>query len=345
MPAVRTDDFDYELPEELIAQQALPRGTSRLMVVDRRTGTIDHRVVADLPELLAPDDVLLLNDTRVLAARVEARRPTGRRFELLMLRPLNENHWEALLRPSARARPGERLELPDGGGVWPETSLGEGIWRVRCDPVLDSDRLDRIGSTPLPPYIARPDGPSAADRDRYQTVYAAVPGAVAAPTAGLHLTDELLASIRGRGVDLVFTTLHVGIGTFRPVSVDRIEDHRMHAEWFCFDSTAARQLDSARAAERRIVCVGTTSVRALEGALTDGNGRLEAGDRWTEIFITPGYRFQATGAMLTNFHLPRSTLLMMVSAFAGRELMLEAYRQAVEARYRFFSYGDAMLIV
>jgi S-adenosylmethionine:tRNA ribosyltransferase-isomerase len=314
------------------------------MVLDRGTGETSHRDVSDLPTLLDPGDLLLLNDTRVIPARLFAKRTSGRRFELLLLRRLASGRWQALLRPSARARPGEDLELADGGVVRPLEALGDGQWTIDCEPELDLERLERLGETPLPPYIERPDGATPADRERYQTVFARVPGAVAAPTAGLHLTRSLLDAIRGRGVETAFATLHVGIGTFRPVSVANVGDHVMDAEWYRFGEVAARAVNGALDQRRRVVCVGTTSVRALEGALAAGDGRVAPGEGWTDIFITPGYRFRGVGALMTNFHLPRSTLLMLVSALAGRERMLAAYREAVAMRYRFFSYGDAMLV-
>jgi S-adenosylmethionine:tRNA ribosyltransferase-isomerase len=314
-------------------------------VLDRDSGRVRHLDVGRLPELLRPDDFLLLNDTRVIPARLYAHRPTGRKFELLLLRQVDGDGWEALLRPSARARTGERLELSDGGGVVPEERRGEGRWLVRFDPVLDFERLDRLGEMPLPPYIERPQGGVDEDRTTYQTVYAANPGAVAAPTAGLHFTDDLLGAIRAAGIEIAFLTLHVGLGTFRPVSVEDIADHEMHEEWFHVSEDTATSVNNALDQGRRIVCVGTTSVRALEGALEAGEGRLQAGDGWTRIFITPGFKFRGVGALLTNFHLPRSTLLMMISAFAGRERVLAAYAEAVALRYRFFSYGDAMFIV
>ena len=341
---MRTDDFDYELPPELIAQQPVPRGSSRLLVVDREGGPLRHLGIGALPSLLRADDLLLLNDTRVIPARLFARRRSGRRFELLLLRQLGGGAWEALLRPSARARAGERLELADGGDVIPEQPRGEGRWAVRFDPPLELVRLERIGETPLPPYIERPEGAVPADRADYQTVYAANPGAVAAPTAGLHFTDELLGAIRAGGTEIAFLTLHVGFGTFRPVAVENVADHEMHEEWYHVSEATAAAVNRAHAEGRRIVCVGTTSVRALEGALAAGEGRLAPGEGWTRLFITPGYRFRGVGALLTNFHLPRSTLLMLVSALAGRERILEAYAEAIALRYRFFSYGDAMLI-
>jgi S-adenosylmethionine:tRNA ribosyltransferase-isomerase len=340
-----TDDFDYHLPEELIAQTPLPRGSSRMLVVDRRSGELTHTGVRELPHYLRGGDVLLVNDTRVVAARVEARRPTGRRFELLILEPGEDGLWEGLVRPSARVRPGEPLGLPDGGLVHPEEALGAGRWRLRVEPQLDYGRLEAMGDTPLPPYIQRPDGATEADRERYQTVYAATPGAAAAPTAGLHFTRELLDRVEAGGVEIVRSTLHVGLGTFRPVSVARIEDHRMHEERFGFSADAAAALNRALDQDRRIVCCGTTSVRALEGALAHGGGTVTPGWDRTDLFITPGYRFRGVGGLLTNYHLPKSTLLMLVSALAGRERILEAYREAVEQRYRFFSYGDAMLIL
>jgi S-adenosylmethionine:tRNA ribosyltransferase-isomerase len=223
--------------------------------------------------------------------------------------------------------------------------LDEGRWTVCFDPALELDRLDRLGEVPLPPYIERPRGATPADGEAYQTVYAAVPGAVAAPTAGLHFTPELLDRISSRGVDLEYLTLHVGLGTFRPVTVDEVSEHTMHSEWYQFSERSARTVNAAVASGRRVVCVGTTAVRALEGALAAGDGRVVAGAAWTDIFITPGYGFRGVGALLTNFHLPRSTLLMLVSAFAGRERVLSAYRQAIASDYRFFSYGDAMLIL
>ena len=344
MRRMRTDDFDFDLPKELIAQHPAPRGTSRLLVLNRSGAPLRHLDVCRLPELLRADDLLLLNNTRVIPARLYANRPTGRRFEILLLRELKGSEWEALLRPSARAREGERLLLADSGTVIPVERKGEGRWTVRFDPALGLDRLDLLGEMPLPPYIDRPDGAVAADRSNYQTVYAANPGAVAAPTAGLHFTDELLGNVRKTGLEVAFLTLHVGLGTFRPVAVDEIEDHEMHEEWYHLSSATAAAVNGALDTGRRIVCVGTTSVRALEGALQVGDGRVRPGDGWTRIFVTPGFEFRGTGAMLTNFHLPRSTLLMMISAFAGRDRVLAAYAEAVAERYRFFSYGDAMFI-
>jgi S-adenosylmethionine:tRNA ribosyltransferase-isomerase len=342
---MRTDDFHFELPQDLIAQKPVARGRSRMLVLDRTSGALEHRGIGDLTAYLHCDDLLLLNDTKVIPARLYARRPTGRKFEVLLLRELGDANWEVLLRPSSRARIDERLELADGGSVIPTKRGGDGRWSVRFDPPLDLERLDRLGEMPLPPYIERPEGGIEADRDNYQTVYAAEPGAVAAPTAGLHFTEELLARIRETGVEIAFLTLHVGLGTFRPVSVEEIADHEMHEEWYSFSKRTAAAVNGALDRERRIVCVGTTSVRALEGALAVGEGRVQPGAGWTRLFVTPGFTFRGTGAMLTNFHLPRSTLLVLVSALAGREKILSAYAEATRHRYRFFSYGDAMLIV
>jgi S-adenosylmethionine:tRNA ribosyltransferase-isomerase len=315
-----------------------------MLVLDREK-RIHHKTVRELPQWLHEGDVLLRNDTRVIAARLEARRPTGRRFELLLLERRHDDCWIGLLRPSARARPGERLVLLDGGSVTPTAPLGEGVWNLAFDPAMSIDRLDAVGETPLPPYIQRPDGPTGEDRERYQTVYAANPGAVAAPTAGLHFDEALFDAAEARGVQIVSLTLHVGIGTFRPVSAEHVEDHLMHAERYCFPTHTAEVVNRALQEGRRIVCLGTTSVRALEGCLATGNGTARSGWGSTDIFITPGFAFRGTGAMITNFHLPQSTLVMMVSAFAGRKPILAAYAEAVRLKYRFFSYGDAMLIL
>jgi S-adenosylmethionine:tRNA ribosyltransferase-isomerase len=251
MRRMRTDDFDFELPQELIAQTPASRGTSRMLVIDRDTGGLEHREIGDLVSFLRPGDLLLLNDTRVIPARLFAHRPTGRRFELLLLRKAEDDLWEALLRPSARARPGERLDLADGGAAIPQDRLGEGRWSVRFDPPLDLERLDLIGEMPLPPYIGRPEGGVAEDRRDYQTVYAANPGAVAAPTAGLHFTESLLDEIREARIESAYLTLHVGLGTFRPVSVEEIADHKMHEEWYRLSENTAAAVNRALDEDRR----------------------------------------------------------------------------------------------
>ncbi len=338
--------FDYELPPDLIAQEpAERRDQSRLMVLDRAAQSIAHHHFPDALQYLQPGDCLVLNDTKVIPARLRGRlQRTGGKVELLLLRQLSGPRWEALGRPGRRLRPGAQVAFGEGEAT--ATVLerrGDGTLLVRLEhegPLAEI--LDRVGEMPLPPYIKRPE-PRAADRERYQTVYAAVEGAVAAPTAGLHFTQELLAQAQACGIRLARLTLHVGLGTFKPVAVDRVEDHRMHAEWYELSEAATRAINDTRAAGGRLVAVGTTSVRALESAWRGDS--VVAGSGWTDKFIYPGYGFGATDVLLTNFHLPRSTLLMLVSAFAGREFVLRAYEEAKRLRYRFYSYGDCMLIV
>ncbi len=344
-------DFDYNLPPELIAQEPLAdRSASRMLVVDRTAGTWAHRQFQDLPDYLRAGDCLVLNDTRVLPARLITRRPGGGRMELLLLRPVVEQVWEALARPARRLRVGTVLEF--GGRLTASvlTQGAEGVVQVQLDCQGDLlSALEEVGLTPLPPYIRRPHqeedtAHERADRERYQTVYAQTPGAVAAPTAGLHFTPEMLAALETRGVAVARLTLHVGLGTFRPVTVDRIEEHRMHAEYYSVSEEAAQQINARRAAGGRVLAVGTTVVRTLE-TVADAQGRVLSGEGRSDIFLYPGYRFRAVDLLLTNFHLPRSTLLMLVSAFAGRKLVLATYRAAVEERYRFYSYGDCMLVI
>ena len=313
-----------------------------MLVLERDTGRREHRRIADLVEFLSADDLLLLNDTRVIPARLFAHRPTGRKFELLLLRKAGDDVWEALLRPSARARPGEHLQLADGGVAIPEERHGEGRWSVRFDPPLDPGRLDLIGEMPLPPYIGRPEGGVSEDRRDYQTVYASNPGAVAAPTAGLHFNRELLECLSSQGVEMAELTLHVGAGTFQPVKVERVSEHRMHEEWIEVSEPLVKQILTCKERGGRVIAVGTTTVRALESAAL--NGRLQPCSGPTSIFIYPGFKFRVVDLLLTNFHLPRSTLMMMISAFAGKRIVQDAYQHAVDARYRFFSYGDAMLL-
>ncbi len=316
-----------------------------MLVVERETGHISHRRIGALPGLLRPGDLVLLNDTKVIPARLHARRATGRRFEVFLLEERDEGFWECLVRPSTRAREGERLEAADGGIIVLRSRLDQGRWLVEGEPRLGLDRVEGLGETPLPPYIQRPDGATAEDRRRYQTVFASRPGAVAAPTAGLHLTPEQLEALTFKGIEVATVTLHVGIGTFRPVSVERVEEHRMHTERYQISPSTARAIRRALSRGRRIVCVGTTTVRTLESALRHGDGVVLPGRDTTDLFIRPGFRFLGVGALLTNFHLPRSTLLMLVSAFAGRERILEAYAEAIRENYRLFSYGDGMLIL
>lgn len=355
---MRTDEFDYELPPELIAQAPVePRDAARLMVVDRESGRLEHRHFRDLPEYLESGDLLVHNESRVVPARLFARKPSGGRVEILLLRPRSEMTWEVLVR-GRRIRPGLRLRLlrgPDGAEVDAEAEVIEqgerGVRVVAFDrPVF---RLaEEIGQVPLPPYIRQP----LSDPERYQTVYARTPGSVAAPTAGLHFTPELLLRLRDMGVRSVFVTLHVGLGTFQPVHEERVEDHKLHAEYGSLRPEVAEEVNRAKLEGRRVVAVGTTSVRVLEtAALRALEGRtgaescpwrvVAAFEGETDLFIYPGFRFRAVDALITNFHLPRSTLLMLVAAFSGKQLVDRAYREAIRLRYRFFSFGDAMLIL
>jgi S-adenosylmethionine:tRNA ribosyltransferase-isomerase len=340
---VLTSDFDYELPAASIAQEPAPRGESRLLVLDR-TGPERCSRVRDLPRLLTPGDLLVLNDTRVIPARLYGRSAGGGKMEILLIEPVGGREWEALVKPGRRARPGARIEIAEGLAAEVVDKREDGPahrYRLRFSEPIEP-HLDRLGHIPLPPYIHRPD--TAEDRERYQTVYARRPGAVAAPTAGLHFTEGLLREIEGAGVEIARVTLHVGIGTFKPVDAERIEEHRMERERYEIGEETAGAVRRAREAGRRIVAVGTTVVRTLEGAALAGGGEVRAGERATDIFITPGFRFQVVDALLTNFHLPRSTLLMLVSALAGRERVMAAYEEAIREGYRFYSYGDAMLV-
>ncbi|MBY6203987.1 tRNA preQ1(34) S-adenosylmethionine ribosyltransferase-isomerase QueA [Halomonas denitrificans] len=337
-------DFDFELPEELIAQQPLPgRSDSRLLVLDRTSGETVDRSFRDLLELLDPGDLLVFNDTRVIPARLHARKATGGRVELLVERVIDATTALAQLGVNRKPAAGARI-LIEGAECEAEVEgRVDEFWRIRLvDPAADwIELLHAHGHMPLPPYIARED--DASDRERYQTVYGRKPGAVAAPTAGLHFDEALLAALDARGIGRAFCTLHVGAGTFQPVRVERVEDHRMHPEWLDVSQDLVDRIVATRAAGGRVIAVGTTAVRSLETAASDGELKPFTGD--SRLFIYPGYRFRAVDGMITNFHLPGSTLVMLVSAFAGRESVLRAYAHAVEARYRFFSYGDAMLIV
>ena len=338
---MRIEDLDYELPSELIAQEPSPERTAaRLLVVDRATRRLAHHCVADLPDLLRAGDLLILNDAQVVPARVHGRRPSGGRLELLLYAARGDGEWEALVRGSPRV--GERVHLPEGHGEW-TGALGEGCWRLRLtvgDDVLGW--LERVGEVPLPPYIRRPGGPTPDDRTRYQTTFARVPGAVAAPTAGLHFTPGLLDGCAAAGVEHVTLTLHVGPGTFLPIRGGDLADYRMAPERYELPRATADRIRTARAAGGRAVAIGTTTVRTLESAAADG--RLGGGTGDADLFIQPGHRFQTLDAVLTNFHLPRTPLLALVAAFAGWELVREAYAEAVRQRYRFYSFGDAMLI-
>ena len=339
-------DYDYDLPPELIAQHPVePRDASRLMVVDRASETITHRQFRDLPSLLSPGDLLIVNDTRVMPARLHGRRPTGGQVELLLLRRLEDGCWEAMGRPARRLRPGTVVHLRDQGGheaAEPAEIVarrGEGLLAVRLPSEVEA-RLDEFGEMPLPPYIrARLEDP-----ERYQTVFATEIGSAAAPTAGLHFTPRLLAELEAAGIRRATITLHVGLGTFLPVKVEDARQHRMHQEWYHVPAATLAAIREAREAGRRVVAVGTTACRTLESIAPNLDSDGDLSD-WTDLFIVPGYRFQVVDALVTNFHLPRSTLLLLVSAFAGRDLILRAYEEAVRTRYRFYSFGDAMFIL
>jgi S-adenosylmethionine:tRNA ribosyltransferase-isomerase len=337
---MKRSDFSYELPDSLIAQEPRERGRSRMMVVT--PDAIEHRSFADFPELLDPADVLVLNDTRVIPARLFAQ-PKGemkRPIELLLTRQLDATTWEAWCRPAKRVRIGDALHLSPRL-IAHILGKEEGTVTLRFEG--DLAEIERIGVMPLPPYIARAEARES-DRESYQTVYAAERGAIAAPTAGLHFTREILDRVAARGVEIVRVTLHVGIGTFKPVKVDDVADHRMDSERYEISAESAASLNRARDEGRRIVAVGTTSVRTLESAIRAGDGRFVAGRSETAIFITPGFEFRAVDKLLTNFHLPESTLIMLVSAFAGVERIRDAYAEAIAQRYFFYSYGDCMFI-
>lgn len=339
-------DFDFDLPPEAIAQRPAPRGTSRLMTLGRSSGEIGHRSVSDLPSLLLPGDLLVVNDTRVIPARLFGRDPEGRRTEFLLVEKTEDAaSWDCLAKPGRRAKPGKTFEFGEGLSGIVTGKGASGHYRVAFSGTPLEEALPRVGTTPLPPYIHREGGVAdARDAEEYQTVYAREPGAIAAPTAGLHLSAQLLDALGSRGVAVASVTLHVGIGTFKPVKAERVEEHRMDPERGIVPAETAEAIRRAKAEGRRVVAVGTTSVRTLEASAREHGGRVAPGPFETRLFLVPGAEFLVVDALLTNFHLPRSTLLMLVSAFAGRERVLAAYRAAVATGYRFFSYGDAMLV-
>ena len=339
----KTKDFWYDLPEELIAQTPLEqRDTSRLLALNRETGDIEHKHFYDILDYLAPGDCLVMNDSRVLPARLLGHRPTGGAVEVLLLRDLGNKRWECLCKPGRKMQPGNEVIFGNGelSAVVVEVKEdGNRIVEFHYEGIF-LEVLERLGKMPLPPYIKA----ELQDQERYQTVYSREVGSAAAPTAGLHWTQELLEKARAKGVKTAFVTLHVGLGTFRPVKAEEITDHHMHSELCMMSRETADVLNETKAAGGRVICVGTTSCRTLE-SLVKEDGTFEAGSKWTEIFIYPGYRFRAMDGLITNFHLPESTLVMLVSAFAGRENVLHAYEEAVKERYRFFSFGDAMCIL
>ena len=339
---MKKSDFYFDLPEELIAQTPLQqRDQSRLMLLDKHSGAVAHRHFYELPELLHAGDCLILNDSRVLPARLLGARESGGSVELLLLRDLGDGRWECLSRPGRKTRPGTKLSFGDGELTAEVEAVTEGGNRIVrfCYEGIFLEVLERLGKMPLPPYIRE----ELQDAERYQTVYSRELGSAAAPTAGLHFTPELLDRIRDKGVGVGFVTLHVGLGTFRPVKEEEIEDHDMHSEFCTIPAETAALINDTKARGGRVIAVGTTSCRTLE-SFADENGRVRESAGWTNIFIYPGYRFRCIDALVTNFHLPESTLIMLISALAGREHVLNAYKIAVQERYRFFSFGDAMFI-
>lgn len=343
MEELKKSDFYFELPEELIAQDPLEdRASSRLLVLDKETGKTEHHVFRDIMQYLMPGDCLVLNNTKVIPARLlGTKEETGAAVEVLLLKRKEKDVWETLVKPGKKLRPGAKISFGDGllkAEVLEVVEEGNRLVRFTYDGIFE-EVLDRLGEMPLPPYITH----KLQDKNRYQTVYAKYEGSAAAPTAGLHFTAELLQDIEKKGVDIAFVTLHVGLGTFRPVKEENVLEHHMHSEYYEISQEAADIINAARERGGRIICVGTTSARTLESA-ADENGHLSACSGNTDIFIYPGYRFKILDCLLTNFHLPESTLIMLVSALAGREHVLAAYREAVRERYRFFSFGDAMFI-
>lgn len=341
---MKTSDFYYDLPEELIAQDPLEdRSGSRLLVLDKETGAIEHRMFRNIIEYLKPGDCMVINDTKVIPARlIGSKIGTDAKIEVLLLKRKENDVWETLVKPGRKAKPGTKISFGGGlltGEVMDVVEEGNRLIHFEYEGIFE-EILDRLGQMPLPPYITH----QLQDRDRYNTVYAVHEGSAAAPTAGLHFTPELLEEIQDKGIDIARVTLHVGLGTFRPVKVDDVTEHHMHSEFYLIDEEAAGKINRAKDNGGRVICVGTTSCRTIESA-ADENGRLKACSGWTEIFIYPGYRFKILDCLITNFHLPESTLIMLVSALAGKEHVLEAYEEAVKERYRFFSFGDAMLVV
>ena len=340
---MKKQDFYYELPEELIAQDPLAdRSSSRLLVLDRQSGAVSHHVFREILDYLQEGDCLVINDTKVIPARlIGSKVGTEAKVEVLLLKRKENNIWETLVKPGKKARPGAKISFGDGllvGEVLEVVEEGNRLVQFSYEGIFE-EILDRLGQMPLPPYITH----QLQERERYNTVYAVHEGSAAAPTAGLHFTPELLQEIEKKGVDIARVTLHVGLGTFRPVKAEEITDHHMHSEFYQIQEEAAEKINRAKSGNGRVICVGTTSCRTVESA-ADENGRIQAGSGWTEIFIYPGYRFKVLDGLITNFHLPESTLIMLVSALAGREQVMKAYEEDVEERYRFFSFGDAMYI-
>ena len=341
---MKTSDFYYDLPEELIAQDPLEdRSSSRLLVLDKKTGKTEHHVFREITDYLNPGDCLVLNDTKVIPARlIGVKEETGAKIEVLLLKRGADDVWETLVKPGKKARPGARISFGDGllvGEVMEVVEEGNRLIHFEYDGIFE-EILDQLGQMPLPPYITH----QLQDKDRYNTVYAAHSGSAAAPTAGLHFTPELLQQIKDIGVEIAHVTLHVGLGTFRPVKVEDVTNHEMHSEYYVVEESEAEKINNVKKNGGRIIAVGTTSTRTLE-SVTDENGVVHAGSGWTKIFIYPGYKFKAIDCLITNFHLPESTLIMLVAALVGKDRILDTYKIAVEEKYRFFSFGDAMFIV
>lgn len=341
---MRKEDFYFDLPEELIAQDPLEdRSSSRLLVLDKETGKVEHHVFREIIDYLQEGDCLVINDTKVIPARlIGSKIGTDAKIEVLLLKRKENDVWETLVKPGKKAKVGTRISFGDGllvGEVVDIVEEGNRLIHFEYEGIFE-EILDQLGQMPLPPYITH----QLEDKNRYQTVYAKHSGSAAAPTAGLHFTPELLKEIEEKGVQIARVTLHVGLGTFRPVKVDNILEHHMHSEFYQIDEEAAEKINRAKESGHRVICVGTTSCRTIESA-ADKNGKLHATNGWTEIFIYPGYEFKVLDCLITNFHLPESTLVMLVSALAGREQVLSAYEEAVKEKYRFFSFGDAMLIL
>ena len=341
---MKTSDFYYDLPQELIAQDPLEdRSSSRLLHLDKETGAIEHTDFKHILQYLQPGDCLVINDTKVIPARLYGHKnETGAVIEILLLKRRENDIWECLVKPGKKARPGAKIVFGDGiltGEIIDIVDEGNRLIQFHYDGIFE-EILDQLGEMPLPPYITH----KLQDKNRYQTVYARNEGSAAAPTAGLHFTKELLAQVEERGVSIAHVTLHVGLGTFRPVKVDDVENHHMHSEFYVVEEEQARLINETKKNGGRVISVGTTSCRTLESA-ADEDGILHAGSGWTEIFIYPGYQFKIIDGLITNFHLPESTLLMLVSALAGKEKIMHAYEEAVKERYRFFSFGDAMIII
>ena len=341
---MKKQDFYYELPEELIAQDPLAdRSSSRLLVLDRQSGAVSHHVFTEVADYLREGDCLVINDTKVIPARlIGSKVGTEAKIEILLLKRKENNIWETLVKPGKKAKPGTKISFGGGlltGEVLEVVEEGNRLVQFSYEGIFE-EILDRLGQMPLPPYITH----QLKERERYNTVYAVHEGSAAAPTAGLHFTPELLQEIEKKGADIARVTLHVGLGTFRPVKADEITDHHMHSEFYQINEEAAEKINRAKSGKGRVICVGTTSCRTVESA-ADENGHIRAGSGWTEIFIYPGYRFKVLDGLITNFHLPESTLVMLVCALAGREQVMKAYGEAVEERYRFFSFGDAMLVI